>query len=166
MNNLRRPTEEEVSLSRRIAEHVGDAGWYASDKCPNGHVQVNDYDQPSMEVGDECYECGAEMGRGEPLPYAQSMDLLLPVVLQWLQKKYDDRGQVMLRWQDDPEDPFWTAAVYAGPGHSLSSCSYPCTEAAEALAKSFSASVDREQRKDALREVRRLSQELGLYEDS
>ena len=106
-------------LSRKVAEHVGDEGFWPAERCPQGHDNIQDPESGARQhnvIGMACCDCirdyllahepglagglfwnrfGAmaqrlrdhpeehrrwRIGRGEPKPYGESLDLLVPVV--------------------------------------------------------------------------------------
>lgn len=134
-----------ADLSRRIAGLVGDEGFEGAIACPAGHLNYRYKHSPSRveapEAGELCQHCGERIGRGEPKPYAESLDLLVHVVREWCWRRIDDEGVIILRWADDPEDPTWMA--YVGKHPHPTTQGQTAYDATEALARAFLAAVDR-----------------------
>lgn len=130
-------------ISQRIAEHVGDAGFYGVAYCTHcGDSNIDDDDQPIRSADEACYNCGEKLDRGEPKPYARDLALVTDTARKWLWEHHDDHGQISLIWSDDTEDPIWRAEIRVrGLDYGTG---YDC-ELAPALATALLAAMEREE---------------------
>lgn len=147
-------TEE---LSRAVAEIVRDEGFLPAETCPQGH-DVRGF---HGKVGDLCGFCLTaghlwgnasddilsperiathpewRIGRGEPKPYAESLDLLVPVVEAWCERHASEWGVGYANGTQGAEIMNFESD---GEGRGIEHYDSPF---AESLARAFLASVER-----------------------
>lgn len=136
---------EIAELSRRVAEIVEASGKRAftiSQKCPNGHANVDAYEPwegPFADIGEPCVECGAPIQPADPYRFAESIDRLLPVVEAWCERK-------VMRWDAVQMEPgLYSVGVFMPvhrDGEEYAEHAEGAT-LAEGLSRAFLAAVER-----------------------
>ena len=147
---MRRGSVSDIEeLSRRVAEIVGDEGFKPEAyRCPNerrgqgGHIFALAFDADNRFCGCKCGVGIAELIR-VPNLYAESLDLIVPIVEAWCDAKDRFMDFHLSRQQRVLKAEVWRAAFgLHRPETGLLSEAYGET-GAEAIARAFLAAVER-----------------------
>lgn len=136
-------------LSRRIAEYVGDAGFMAARTCLQGHS----IPPTGWQSGDLCPTCVANAADEawadehigwaipyEPRPYAESLNLLVPVVEEWCDGRRLDFH--LSRQQRVLKNEIWWSAIRRHQPHAKPLAESYGETGAESLARAFLAALE------------------------